>query len=382
VGLENSQTREERLKTIAWWQAAQSLLDPGSTESIVGTPWDWDDLYAWLLVQKTKHGMPLGVYQRSCWMPCEPETAGAAEVTGFGWVRPTFPERFPVPELVRIKKEIGSTRFAAQYLLDPVDEETAVFPRSKAVIWPASKRASLDLDHLWVVATVDPAISQKGWADYTAHAVVGFDHENTMYVLHLNRGRWPESTVLAEVYRVHAQYPMTRAIGIEAIGFQKMFFHLFAREAEKRGRFLPVVKLERDTKITKNTRIRVLEPLWNAQQIIFFDDLPVLEDFLDEAARFRLTKESTHDDMLDALADCFQLRVQPPAVDPHPERRALPPEDAERLEFEERLVQTRQDAKMPPLDTGSLRMAWAMRQDVEERARQTHVVSAYEETWQ
>ncbi|HYE91606.1 MAG TPA: phage terminase large subunit, partial [Terriglobales bacterium] len=332
VGLENSQTREERQKVIQWFQAAQSLVDQPTPEAawqdIVCTPWDADDLSSWL--QKNVTRSPgQDVFRRPAW---EPHPDGV-EVPGHGKVWPVFPERFTIQSLLKLRAEIGASRFAAQYLLDPVDEDTAVFPRSRAVIWPRAKMP--DPDSLWMVATLDPAISQKGWADYTAHAVVGFDHENRMFVYHLNRGRWPESRVLEEVYNVHARYPQTRAIGLEAIGFQKMFFHLFQREAEKRGRYLPLVKLERDTKVTKNTRIRVLEPLWSAGQIILADDLPALEDFLEEAARFRLTKESTHDDMLDALADCLQLRIRPNAPAETPQ--ISDPELAERMSFERRI---------------------------------------------
>ena len=359
VGLENSQTREERLKTIAWWQAAQSLLDPGSTEDILGTPWDWDDLYAWLLTQKAKQGMPLGVYKKSCWEPCAPEVLGAAEVPGFGWVRATFPERFPVPELVRIKKEIGSIRFSSQYLLDPVDEETAVFPRSQAVIWPRHKMP----DHtagMWLVMSVDPAESQKGWADYTAFAVVGFDHENRMFVYHLDRGRWTETQLIREVYAWFNRYQGVTTIGIEAIAFQKYLLHLFTAEGERRGQYLPIFKLARDTKRTKTDRIRVLQPLWESGSIILADDLLKLDEFLSEAARFRLYKESAHDDMLDALADCFQLRVRPPAVETAP--RLSDPELAERGAAEQTIQDERATRGLTALDGASLRVTRLSRQ--------------------
>jgi predicted phage terminase large subunit-like protein len=381
VGLENSQTREERQRTIEWWKAAQSLLDPGATEDVIGTPWDFDDLYAYLLDMRAKQGLALGVWKVPCWVAADSPGDGAEDVPPHGLVRPTFPERFPISELLRIRREAGSTRFAAQYLLEPVDEETAVFPRSKAIVRPAATRP--DPTTLWVVATVDPAISQKGWADYTAHAVVGFDHENRMHVFHLQRGRWPESRVLDEVYRQYARLPMTRAIGVEAIGFQKMFFHLFQREAETRGQYLPLTKLERDTKITKNTRIRVLEPLWNAGHVVLYDDLPALEEFLDEAARFRLTKESTHDDMLDALADCLQLRVRPQAPDPIQDRLAdLDPADHDRASFEVMAHEARKAEGAAPLDRRSLRAAHAIHQRAQqyEEARQMEVVG-FGEGW-
>lgn len=388
VGLENSQAREERQRTIEWWKAAQSILDPGSTEDVVGTPWDFDDLYAYLQTQREKYGMQLGVYKRACW---EPAPHGFDAGPPFGRVVSTFPERFPVHEserthdkqdaLLTIKAEAGSARFAAQYLLTPVDDETAVFPRRLAVIWPRHKMP--DIATMWLVMTVDPAESTNGWADYTAFAIAGFDAENRMFVYHLDRGRWTETQVMREVYAWFNRYAGVRAVGIEAVAFQRYLLHLFTAEGEKRGQYLPIFKLERDTKKTKRERIRVLQPFWESGHIILADDLPMLEEFLDEAAKFRLHKEATHDDMLDALADCLQLRVRPAQPDPHPERRALPPEDAERLDFEEQVTRERAARAAAPLDAGSLRMAWAHRQHFAERERvqQTAVMTEYDETW-
>jgi predicted phage terminase large subunit-like protein len=526
VGLENSATREERQKAIEWWQAAQAILDPGSTEDIVGclpadaavlmhdgttkpivsvkpgevvwaadvdgsltaravkamvpqgeaqtltittsaktlratpnhpflchtekglhlfwrradelkvgdyivsikppgalvygqerivsvtpndtpepvydltvegtpsffanglavhnTPWDQSDLYAYLQERATKHGMQMGVYKRPCW---EADPDGFDVGPPFGRVRSTFPERFPVDEsqktterqeaLLTLRKS-SPIKFAAFYLLSPMDDDEAVFPRAKKRVEP--RRNFPPIETLWIVGCVDPAISQKGHADYTANAVVGFDHENTMWVLHLNRGRWAESKVIEEVYASYLKYRPT-TIGIEAVGFQKMFFHLFSREGEQRGFYLPLMKLERDTRITKQTRIRVLEPLWNAGQIVLADDLPVLDEFLEEAARFRVTKEADHDDMLDALADCLQLRVRPHAPDPVNERlSSLEPHEAERARHELAVQEQRAQMGAPPLDAPSLRMAYSIQRRIAqiEQQRQEMVIGVGE----
>lgn len=68
---------------------------------------------------------------------------------------------------------------------------------------------------------IDPAISQKQEADYTAIAVIGITQDNHTYLLDIFRDKiLPDEIInktleLAEIYEVNA-------IGIETIQYQKM----------------------------------------------------------------------------------------------------------------------------------------------------------------
>lgn len=372
VGRENSQTRDLLLDTISFYRSAASLFDPGATIDVVGTPWHYADLYAWLLDQKDHHGMKLGVYTIPCWLP---DPTGQ-EVPYFGRVRPTFPERFPVDELLRIRAIKGSSEFAAQYLLNPVSADTAVFARERLQILPRAEMPPTD--SLWCVMTVDPAISTKAWADYSAVAVVGFSDAGMAYILDLRRGKWPEDELIAQVYDSWGRVPNIRAIGIEATGFQKIFQRLFAMEGERRGQFLPILRLERDTKITKNIRIRGLQPPWERGHIVSASDCPALPDLLDEADRFRTDRESTHDDLLDVLVDSFQLRARP-SPPQAPERFLDDPEMADRRAWEQQMMQAK-----PWLDRTALRVGWSTHQHfrMRELEREAAVLGAgKEEFW-
>ena len=361
VGLENSQTREELLKTREWWQAAQPLLEPGATQEIIGTTWHYDDVYAWLQKQRAAQGMKLGVYKVACWR--EDTDGTPVSLSGWSRVTPTFPERFSVSARMDRRAAEGPSRCAAQYLLDPVSADTAVFPRARARVLARSEIPPLDT--LWCAMTVDPAISVRAWADFTAIAVGGFAADGTLYILDLKRGRWPEHRSLEEIYAAYRAVPHIRAVGIERTGFQKLYQRLLIVEGEKRGLMLPIVGLERDTKITKQIRIRALEPYWTAGQLVLADDLVALEDFLDEAERFRLDRESSHDDLLDAVVDLLQLRATPglrAEVDTG--------EDAEitdRQRLASRIQAERIAAGLAPLDDSSLRVARIHRRIVDQQ---------------
>lgn len=286
---------------------------------------------------------------------------------------PALPSRFTAETLAAKKRVVGNIIWAAQWILNPEDDDEAVFPRKRAQIVP--RQQCPPLDTMTIVMTVDPAISQEKWADFTALAVVGFDTMNRMWVLDLRRGRWTESQTVDNVYAAWRKTGGIQSIGFEAIGFAKLYRREFTRAGEIRG-YLPIHTLERDTKKHKNTRILSLEPLWSAGELFLLDDLEALDDFLDEAARFRRYRESEHDDMLDTLADALQTRTQP--SEKPKEYLIDDPVVIERMEFEDRVK-----AQRPDLDRASIRNAWMMakRREIFDEQREQAVSSGGNEFW-
>ena len=367
VDEQNSRTRDLLEKTIHWYQTSQSLFEPHATQDIVGTPWEFGDLYDWMIQQRIAGNFNVGIYRQPCWRVREPGVLRLDAMQGIAedeYVRdpagnlvPSYGEKH-TRESLEERQRINPRIFAAQWLLRPVDDSSAVFPRSKATIQP---RVSLPHpSELWTVMAVDPAISTKEWADYSAFAVVGFDSAGQGHVLDLRQGKWTETRLIDEVFDAFQRTPGIRVIGFEAVGFQKLYFHEFARAAEMRGIYLPLMKLERDTKVGKSVRIRSLEPFWNSGQLIFASDLPALPALLEQAERFRPWKESTHDDLLDALADCLQLRVRPELLDPDADLD----EETRELRREEREIQSLRPAGSPPMDRASLRANRMMRRHI------------------
>lgn len=354
VDEQNCKTRDLLEKTINWYRTSQSLFEPEATQEIPGTPWEFGDLYDYLVRAKLTAGFKLGIYRQPCWRIQEPGTLRVDKYGGIAadaWLLdadgnklPIYPEKHSRESLLERQNIPGAGRlFAAQWLLRPEDDSASIFPRTKVLIRPARLRP--DATGLWCVMAVDPAASEKSWADHTAITVAGFDSSGFMHILDLRRGRWSEDRVIDEVYDAYAKTAGITTVGFETVAFQKLYMREFVRAGETRG-FLPVVKLERDTKQRKNDRIRSLQPWWANQQIILYEDLPALDDFLSEAERFRPDRENASDDMLDATADCLQLRVRPIEADPD---AGLDDEDRERRKFER---------EHPRLAGGALREAY------------------------
>jgi hypothetical protein len=380
VDEQNSQTRDQMEKIIHWYKTTQSLFEPGATQDIVGTPWAFGDLYDWLVEQKLKREFKLGVYRHPCWKVKEPGVLRLGPRGGIAddeFILDAAGEKIPAysvkhtRESLEERERVDSRIFAAQWLLRPVDDASALFPRGKAIIRARDQIPAPE--NLWCVMAVDPASSVKEWADYTAIAVMGFDHSGLAYLLDVRRGHWPESEVVDQVYDAYERTPGIRVIGFETVGFQKLYMREFARAGETRG-FLPMLKLERDTTVGKTMRIRSIEPLWTHQQLVICGDVPALDDFLEEAQRFRAWKKDQQDDILDAVADCLQLRVRPEQQDPD---EGLDDELAERLKFERAIVGQRQLQRHPDLDRMSLRNAYQMhrRRQAWDEAREQEALS-------
>ncbi|HYE59348.1 MAG TPA: hypothetical protein VD948_12625, partial [Rhodothermales bacterium] len=93
-------------------------------------------------------------------------------------------------------------------------------------------------------------------------------------------------------------------------------------------------------------------------------------------------KESTHDDMLDALADCLQLRIRPNAPAETPQ--ISDPELAERMSFERRIQAQRAERGLPALDGASLRVALVREREIariEEERLAMAVGAGHDELW-
>lgn len=378
VAKENSQTKDEREKVWDFLMKARPLFDPGSTKDYVGTHWHYADAWARLKEERLRGQRRLGLYELPCWAttharpPEDPEVRAGivGDVPGHGWVRVAFPERFcldkPDPEdQADLRLELLAERrghpsnFNAQYLLKPVSADTAHFPRvdAKGDACLQLVEHTPPLDELWVAMTIDPAQSLHKWADYSAIAVGGFDRRGDLWLLELWQGRRDDEALVRKMYDLSTAFAdrgaSFRAIGFEAVGFAKSYRHVVTIEGDRRGYYLPILGLERDTKITKQVRIGGIQGQWMAKQIHALTSCAALAEFTDQADQFRMDTENDHDDLLDAVADLYQLRGRP--------SEKADPFAADEIAFRARWEQQLRASK-PELDPMSLRVAWAHHQ--------------------
>jgi hypothetical protein len=118
-------------------------------------------------------------------------------------------------------------------------------------------------------------------------------------------GRFDPSQVIDALYR-HYKIFSPEFMGVESVYYQKSLLHFLRLEMEKRG-WMPVRELNTDSSVSKELRIRALEPYAMNLAIHCKKEH---KDFIMEFAEYVPNNSMCTKDILDALA--YQIQVARP----------------------------------------------------------------------
>jgi predicted phage terminase large subunit-like protein len=258
-----------------------SLLEPDGEMIVIGTRWDYSDLYQYIIDNESDR---FKVFIRKA-------------IQDDGTL--LMPDRLTKEFLDNIKKTQGTYHFSGQYLNEPVSDETAVFKKED---FKHYKQEDLDIP-LNIFMSVDPAISIEKTADYSAIVVGGFDNSGNIYILDIFRERVEAKDLINQIFTMAEKW-RPRMVGIEVTAFQQVMVYNINEEMRARGIYLPISGLKRDTFESKEMRIRGLQPKYQAHQIYHPRKHAYLFDLEFELLRFPRGKT---DDIIDAEADLLQI---------------------------------------------------------------------------
>jgi predicted phage terminase large subunit-like protein len=108
--------------------------------------------------------------------------------------------RFPVPDLLKRKSEIGTYAFEAEYQNNPISSDTCLWKPEWIKKWdklPSIKR---------VFAALDPATSTKESSDYSAIVVMGVGEDDSVYELYSIRGHWGTWELIDKVIETNNRF--------------------------------------------------------------------------------------------------------------------------------------------------------------------------------
>lgn len=233
-------------------------------------------------------------------------TFGSIDLDG----EPLWPGVFTFEVLDALKQqfvEIGNLPgFYLEYFNDTSSQETAIFKKEWIQVVPTKPE-----DIVFRSIALDPAISDKLGADFTAFAVVGITNKGIIVVLeeYLERGMTPRAQI-DKLFELQLRHGPCH-VGIEAIAFQRALIHIMTEEmfrpvpeGEKpRERFLitPIVH----GKVAKHERVvGTIQPRIAAGYLVFHQRCLGIEVSLLEWPRGKK-------DGADALAMAITL------LDPH-----------------------------------------------------------------
>jgi hypothetical protein len=269
----------------AWFGIITGMAMADTQMHVIGTPVDFDDL-----LQKLENNP---VYRH--WKKPAIKPDGS----------PLCPQLFTLDDLDFRRKEMGSLNFAREFLLERIDPTTQPFKRDYETLYEAPPPR----ERMMCVATVcDPAYTE-GDGDATAITTVGLTHGNHGYVLSAKEIRREDpGAIVEELFKdIRAWQPDN--VGIkrrkgDAISFT--FNEKRVRENLWDFRYVEI----KDTKSKADkSRIGGLVPRWEARSIHLHKNMT---NFLRQIYEFRLDDSHAHDDLLDALADCFSPEMSQP----------------------------------------------------------------------
>ena len=222
-----------------------------------------------------------------------------------------WPSNWTVEKLEQKREEMrvlekGDTAFYQEYFNQPISEENQIFRREMFRYFNALQLADVKKQPHRIYTLVDPAISKKTTADFTAVISVLMDYMNRVFILEITRARLDPIETIKVIF-AHYERWQPVYVGIETTSYQKALKYFI--EEEKR-RYQSTVQsmqvMEIRPTVDKITKIKKLQPKYAIANIYHNSDdknTPLLEE---ELLRFPV---AAHDDMIDCLSNVIEIMM-------------------------------------------------------------------------
>lgn len=303
IGLQNSQTPEQRAKVKRFRRSMINLLEPGGLLIEIGTRWHLDDTFSEIFDKEMRY------YNIMVKKVCEPDATGKPRLLfpkhfakKFDDIRKDWTvvdDPYCMDYVDHLKASMPLDEFSAQYLNEPFSSENQLFKPEMFKYWNQKPQ------HLFIGMAVDLAISEARTADETAIVVCGMDKEWKLYVLDYIKGRWKPSDIVGNIFDMHNRWK-PHATGMETNGFQRTLKLAAEEEMRKRRHYFSIEEIRTGPERSKVERIKTLEPFYRAGNVYH----AAWMKGKDMETDLQTFPKGKHDDVIDALSMCLPL-LQP-----------------------------------------------------------------------
>lgn len=287
---ENTATPEQMQKTLDWFNLVlKPCMVPGGVIIYVGTRWAEGDLVEHLMTSVEKGGKGWPFYVISAFLRGDD---GEFILDDDGNFTSYWPDRWPIPTLLKEREDMGSPDFAVAYLNDLSLRMTGnVFPKLASHYY----FTELPEGNYTYKMGIDLASSEKESADFTARVVTAVDDNGHFWVLHAYRDK--RETGHAEfVADGFAAFPQVNLVIVENNQFQSTLIQHVMRDYAG----IPIEGRKSD--VDKVTRARAVAAKYEAHRVHHHVSLKG-HDFERELLAF----PKGHDDFVDALGFSMDL---------------------------------------------------------------------------
>lgn len=291
---ENIESKDSREKLKSWFlNALMPSVDPNRFEiTMIGTPLHEDSVLSMITASPQWKVIKLPACEA---YPPEP---------GKGIVS-AWSDRF-TPEFLRNTidqyEEVGrKNSFFQEYMLETVNKENMLFDLETLNYWDEEEYND-KIKGLQYYISIDLAISEKSYADYTAITVVGVNRSNNWFVLHMDYGRYSPDKTINKVMNLARRYSNSTLViekGTLYLGIKKNL----QSEMLSRNTFFGIKEVTRGT--SKLSVIKTLEPRMNLGKLWLPKNSYKKEVEELKYQMSMITNDSIkakHDDLLDTLA--------------------------------------------------------------------------------
>lgn len=290
VSISNTQSHDQIEKTIEYYKLLLSVLEPGGTLIVIGTRWNLDDLYGFLIAKEKDN---FDIFIRK-----------AVDDDGTFLMPDILSKEF----LEEVRTSQGEEIFNHQYLNNPVIKQDQAFDMEDLRYFEKVP------NDLYYFITIDAAISQKKYADFTGFVVNGVDYNNNYYVVEAIKAKMKPYETIELLFQMLDKYQPVMAVGLETNSLDQVLKNLIMEEMGKRNKWVALADVKIDTRIRKEDRIRWLQMKLRNHQLHV---KKTQTDLLEELERYPQVR---HDDLLDALKSQLKITYPsdkiPKALDP------------------------------------------------------------------
>lgn len=291
--LRNRQDADSETVRKAQWDwyrsTARTRLMPNGAIVIILTRWHDDDLAGKILKNDPKGWEILN-------LPAIAEEDEKDRKKG----QALWPKRYPLEELEKIRKDIGTYEFSALYQGKPIDEANQEFKLS----WVKSiEQVDVDKMETMRYMSVDTAISKGANSDSTGIVINYVNRENKWH-LKSYRMKINASELINMLFSLHESHNFDK-IGVEKTIYLEAIKPFLDQEQRRRNRFLPIFELQHNQQ-HKETRIRGLIPRYQSGSVYHIkqNNMSLCSELEEEMVRF---PKGVHDDVIDAAAYLTQM---------------------------------------------------------------------------
>ena len=207
-----------------------------------------------------------------------------------------FPERFPLSFMKEKENAMILRDFQSLYMWDPINEWGWDFKKDYFQYYEQVP------ENLKIYTFIDPAISQKQEADYTAIVTIWIDSNNRVFVLDILHDRMNPDELINVTFNTYLKWKPSY-IWLETVQYQKMLAFEMRKQMNSRNIFFNLIEV--NPMGEKNARIRtLLQPRYSNASVLHPKYHLKTKDLELELLKFPNAK---HDDIIDSLAWALKI---------------------------------------------------------------------------